>query len=433
MNNDARVILWGSVIGAVTWLEDREIGVFQYAPDFLRSGIQLSPLMMPLGEFPYEFPALARNTFKGLPGLVADSLPDKYGNAIIDAWLASQGRIAESFHPVERLCYVGTRGMGALEYQPATLGPAVSKRSVEVASLVDLANRILAERARFGGIFSGDDDREAINDILRVGTSAGGARAKAILAWNKETNEFRSGQVDAAEGFEYWIMKFDGITSSNDAEVATPKGYGKIEYAYHLMAVEAGIEMTTCRLHHEGGRSHFMTKRFDRSANGRKLHMQSLGAIAHYDYRQPASYSHEQAIQVIRRMGLSRKDMDQQVLRAIFNIVARNCDDHVKNMAFLMNRRGEWRLSPAFDISYAWNPSGEWTSQHQMSINGKRDGFEREDLISLAKAADIKKARAEQMIQRVIEVVRRWSEFAGKAGVNDEQIMKIQASHRTSL
>ena len=433
MNNDARVILWGSVIGAVTWLEDREIGVFQYAPDFLRSGIQLSPLMMPLGEFPYEFPALARNTFKGLPGLVADSLPDKYGNAIIDAWLASQGRIAESFHPVERLCYVGTRGMGALEYQPATLGPAVSKRSVEVASLVDLANRILAERARFGGIFSGDDDREAINDILRVGTSAGGARAKAILAWNIETNEFRSGQVDAAEGFEYWIMKFDGITSSNDAEVATPKGYGKIEYAYHLMAVEAGIEMTTCRLHHEGGRSHFMTKRFDRSANGRKLHMQSLGAIAHYDYRQPASYSHEQAIQVIRRMGLSRKDMDQQVLRAIFNIVARNCDDHVKNMAFLMNRRGEWRLSPAFDISYAWNPSGEWTSQHQMSVNGKRDGFEREDLISLAKAADIKKARAEQMIQRVIEVVRRWSDFAGKAGVNDEQIMKIQASHRTSL
>jgi serine/threonine-protein kinase HipA len=433
MNNDARVILWGSVIGAVTWLEDREIGVFQYAPDFLRSGIQLSPLMMPLGEFPYEFPALARNTFKGLPGLVADSLPDKYGNAIIDAWLASQGRIAESFHPVERLCYVGTRGMGALEYQPATLGPPVSKRSVEVASLVDLANRILAERARFGGIFSGDDDREAINDILRVGTSAGGARAKAILAWNKETNEFRSGQVEAAEGFEYWIMKFDGITSSNDAEVATPKSYGKIEYAYHLMAVEAGIEMTTCRLHHEGGRSHFMTKRFDRPANGRKLHMQSLGAIAHYDYRQPASYSHEQAIQVIRRMGLSRKDMDQQVLRAIFNIVARNCDDHVKNMAFLMNRRGEWRLSPAFDISYAWNPSGEWTSQHQMSVNGKRDGFEREDLISLAKAADIKKARAEQMIQRVIEVVRRWSDFAGKAGVNYEQIMKIQASHRTSL
>jgi serine/threonine-protein kinase HipA len=433
VNNDARVVLWGSVIGAVTWLEDREIGVFQYAPDFLHSGIQLAPIMMPLGEFPYEFPALARNTFKGLPGLVADSLPDKYGNAIIDAWLASQGRTAASFHPVERLCYVGSRGMGALEYQPATLGPPTSKRAVEVASLVDLANQILDERGKFGGVFSGDDDREAINDILRVGTSAGGARAKAILAWNKETNEFRSGQVEAGAGFEYWIMKFDGITSSSDTEVATPKGYGKIEYAYHLMAVEAGIEMTTCRLHHEGGRSHFMAKRFDRSANGRKLHMQSLGAIAHYDYRQPASYSYEQAIQVIRRMGLSRKDMDQQVQRAIFNVVGRNCDDHVKNIAFIMNRRGEWRLSPAFDISYAWNPSGEWTSQHQMSLNGKRDRFEHEDLLALAKAGDIKKARAEQMIQRVIKAVRRWPDFAGKVGVNDEQVKKIQDSHRTSL
>jgi serine/threonine-protein kinase HipA len=433
MNNDARVVLWGSVVGAITWLEDREVGVFQYAPDFLRSGIQLAPLMMPLGEFPYEFPALARNTFKGLPGLVADSLPDKYGNAIIDAWLASQGRTAASFHPVERLCYVGSRGMGALEFQPATIGPPTSKRAIEVASLVNLANKILDERARFGGAFSGGDDREAINDILRVGTSAGGARAKAILAWNPKTNEFRSGQVDTGEGFEQWLMKFDGIISSRDEEVATPKGYGKIEYAYHLMAVEAGLEMTMCRLHHEGGRSHFMTKRFDRSANGGKRHMQSLGAMAHYDYRQPASYSYEQAIQVIRRLGLPREDMDQQVLRAIFNVVARNCDDHVKNIAFLMNRRGEWRLSPAFDISYAWNPSGEWTSRHQMSVNGKRDGFDREDLLVLAKAADIKRARAEQMVKRVIEAVRRWPDFAEKAGVDDAQVKKIQASQRTNL
>jgi serine/threonine-protein kinase HipA len=433
MNNDARVVLWGRTIGAVTWLEDREIGVFQYAPDFVNSGIQLAPLMMPLKEFPYEFPTLARNTYKGLPGLVADSLPDKYGNAIIDAWLASQGRTAESFHPVERLCYVGSRGMGALEYEPASLGPPTSKRAIEVASLVDLANKILAKRTSFGGVLSGEDDREALNDILRVGTSAGGARAKAILAWNRNTNEFKSGQVDAGEEYEYWIMKFDGITSSSDLEVATPKGYGNIEYAYHLMAVEAGIEMTECRLHHEGGRSHFMTKRFDRSANGRKLHMQSLGAIAHFDYRQPESYSYEQAIQVIRRMGLSRKDMDQMVLRAIFNVVGRNCDDHVKNIAFLMNRRGEWCLSPGFDISYAWNPNGQWTSKQQMSMNGKRDGFDREDLIQLAKIADIKKLRAEQMVQHVIEVIRRWPDFAREAGVSEDHVKKIKDSHRTNL
>jgi serine/threonine-protein kinase HipA len=433
MINDARVVLWGSVIGAVSWLEDREIGVFQYSPDFLNSGIQLAPLMMPLEEFPYEFPALPRNTFKGLPGLLADSLPDKYGNAIIDAWLDSQGRTAESFHPVERLCYVGSRGMGALEYQPATIGPPSSKKSIEVSKLVDLANRVLDERTGFHGLFSGIDNREAINDILRVGTSAGGARAKAILAWNEETNEFRSGQVEADKGFEYWIMKFDGITSSSDAEIAVPKGYGKIEYAYHLMAVESGIEMATCRLHHEGGRSHFMTKRFDRTKNGRKLHLQSLGAIAHYDYRQPANYSYEQAIHVIRRMGLPRRDIEQQVLRAFFNIIVRNCDDHVKNIAFLMNRNGEWRLSPAFDVSYAWNPTGEWTVRHQMSINGKRDDFKREDLIVLAESANIKKSQAEQMIQHIIEVIEHWPYFAREVGVDEEQIRKIQAAQRTNI
>lgn len=433
MNNDARVLLWGSVIGAVTWLEDREVGVFQYSPDFLGSGIQLAPLMMPLGEFPYEFPALARNTFKGLPGLIADSLPDKFGNAIIDAWLAAQGRTAVSFHPVERLCYIGSRGMGALEFEPAALGPPTSTNAVEVAKLVDLANQILDERASLGGVFTDGDDREVIEDILRVGTSAGGARAKAIFAWNPETNEFRSGQVDVEAGFEHWLMKFDGISNNRDKELADPMGYGKIEYAYHLMAVEAGIKMAPCRLHHEGGRSHFMTKRFDRSANGGKRHMQSLGAIAHYDYNQPASYSYEQAIQVIRRLGLPREDLDQQVLRAMFNVVVRNHDDHVKNIAFLMNRRGKWRLSPAFDIAYAWDPRGEWTSRHQMSVNGKRDEFERKDLIALANAAGIKKARANEMVDRSIETVRRWPDFAEKAGVADARAAEIQASQRTDL
>jgi serine/threonine-protein kinase HipA len=426
-------MLWGSLIGAVTWLEDREIGVFQYSPDFLGSGIQPAPVAMPLAEFPYEFPALARNTFKGLPGLLADSLPDRFGNAVIDAWLAAQGRTAASFHPVERLCYIGTRGMGALEFQPATTGPPASKQVVEVAGLVDLANQILAQRARLGGVLSGQDDREAVNDILRVGTSAGGARAKAILAWNPATNEFRSGQAEAGAGFEHWLMKFDGVSSDWDTEIATPMGYGRIEYAYHLMALEAGIGMAECRLHHEGGRSHFMTKRFDRSARGGKLHMQSLGAMAHFDYRQPASYSYEQAIRVTQRLGLPRKDVEQQVLRAVFNVVGRNCDDHVKNIAFLMDRRGVWSLSPAFDVSYSWNPAGEWTSRHQMSINGKRDGFERADLLALAAAAGFKTAPANEMVDRVIAAVRRWPDFAGHAGVPDQRSREIQHNHRVDL
>jgi serine/threonine-protein kinase HipA len=433
MNNDARVLLWGSVIGAVTWLEDREIGVFQYAPDFLSSGIQVAPLTMPLGEFPFEFPALARNTFKGLPGLLADSLPDRFGNAVINAWLASQGRTPSSFHPVERLCYIGSRGMGALEFEPATLGPPTSDNTIEVANLVDLANLILDERASLNGVFKGDDDRKMIEDILRVGTSAGGARAKAILAWNPETNEFRSGQIPIEKGFEHWLMKFDGVSNNRDKELADPKGYGKIEHSYHLMAVAAGIKMAACRLHHEGGRNHFMTRRFDRSAKGAKLHMQSLGALAHYDYNQPAGYSYEQAIQIMRRLGLPHEDLEQQVLRTIFNVVGRNHDDHVKNIAFLMNRRGQWRLSPAFDVSYAWDPSGEWTSRHQMSINGKRNGFGREDLIALANVAGMKNPRANDMVVHVIETMRRWPDFAEKAGVPDRRITEIQANLRTHL
>ena len=433
MANDARVLLWGSSIGAVTWLEDREVGVFQYAPDFVGSSIQLAPLTMPLAEFPYEFPALARNAFKGLPGLLSDSLPDTFGNAIIDAWLASQGRTAASFHPVERLCYIGSRGMGALEFEPATLAAPASRRAVEVAKLVDLANRILDERRSLGGVFSGVDDRQVVEDILRVGTSAGGARAKAILAWNPETNEFRSGQVEVEAGFEHWLMKFDGVSNNRDKELADPQGYGKIEYAYHLMAVEAGITMAPCRLHQEGGRSHFMTRRFDRARSGRRLHMQSLGAMAHYDYNQAGAYSYEQAIQVIRRLRLPRKDLEQQVLRVFFNVVGRNHDDHVKNIAFLMNRRGEWRLSPAFDISYAWDPRGEWTSRHQMSINGKRDGFERDDLIALARAAGIKPRRARAIIDRVIEVLRNWPGFAETAGVAESRAAEITAHLRTGL
>lgn len=431
--NDARVVLWGTLIGAVTWLDDRELGVFQYAPGFLESGIQLAPLVMPLAEFPYEFPSLARDSFKGLPGLLSDSLPDRYGNAIIDAWLASEGRTAASFHPVERLCYVGSRGMGALEFEPSTLGPPTSKSVIEVASLVRLANRILDERESLGGVFSGYDDREAINDILRVGTSAGGARAKAVLAWNRSTGEFRSGQVDQGSGFEHWLMKFDGVSNSAEAGVSQPQGYGQIEFAYHRMAVAAGITMSECRLHTEGGRHHFMTRRFDRTPNGRRIHMQSLGAMAHFDYRRPSAHSYEQAIQVMQRLDLRLEQIEQQVVRAYFNVVARNCGDHVKNIAFLMNRRGEWRLSPAFDVSYAWNPEGPWTNRHQMSINDTREGFSRDDLLSLARMAGIKKARANQLLDHVVETVRRWPEFAAEAGVDEARTQAVKRSHRVAL
>ena len=433
MINTARVILWGRIIGAVTWDERREVGVFQYNREFLNSGIQLSPLMMPLNEFNYEFPALSKETYHGLPGLLSDSLPDKFGNMIINAWLASQGRNIESFSPVERLCYIANRGMGGLEFEPGILEPFSNAKVIEVANLVDLSNKIIKHRADLVGVLNGPDDREAIENILRVGTSAGGARAKAVLAWNPKTNEFRSGQLHALPEFEQWILKFDGINDNKDKELADPQGFGKIEYAYSMMAKEAGLEMTECRLHNEGGRSHFMTKRFDRTDHGKKIHMQSLCAITHVDFNQIGAYSYEETLVVMKRMGLSRIDLEQQVVRAVFNIMARNQDDHVKNIAFLMNPAGEWRLSPAFDISYAYDPLGRWTSQHQMWLNGKRDHFTKDDLAAFAELGGIKPGKANDMIDRVYEAVRRWGEFADKAGVDENTSENIKRAQRLYL
>ena len=427
---DARVILWGRDIGAVSWLEDREIGVFQYVPEFADSGIEVAPLTMPLQNAPYEFPGLPREAFKGLPGLLADSLPDKFGNAVIDAWLARQGRTPRSFNPVERLCYIGSRGMGALEFKPVLSGPANRSSTVEVAQLVELANRILDERTSLEGRLSGANDAKAIEDVLRVGTSAGGARAKAILAWNEATGEFRSGQIPAGKGFSCWLMKFDGVEGNRDREVADPQGYGLIEFAYYRMATAAGVEMSECRLHREGGRAHFMTRRFDRTERGAKLHMQSLAAIAHFDFNQPAAYSYEQALQILRRIGASTADVEQQFRRAVFNIVARNHDDHVKNIAYLMNQSGDWRLSPAFDVAYAYNPDGAWTSRHQMSINGKRDNFETEDLLALAATGSIKAHKARDVVNEVVEAVGDWAAYADEAGVDAIDARRIGDTHR---
>ena len=429
----ASVVLWGRDIAAVTWDETRDISVFQYQPEFVNSGIQVAPLTMRLAEGTFEFPSLAKATFKGLPGLLADSLPDKFGNAVIDAWLATQGRNPDSLNPVERLCYIGTRGMGALEFKPTTAGAPTSRQNLQVGQLVKLANRVLNSRESLQGEFTGDDDAEAIQDILRVGTSAGGAHAKAILAWNEETGEFRSGQVDLPEGFTQWLMKFDGISNNKDKELNDPRGYGRIEYAYYLMALEAGIEMNRCRLHDEGGRSHFMTQRFDRTEENAKLHMQSLGAIQHFDFNQAGAYSYEQAIRAMLKLNLSPKQVEQQFRRATFNVIARNQDDHVKNIAFLMNREGEWSLSPAYDVAYSYNPNGEWTSQHQMSINGKRDHFELSDLIALANAGGIKKRKAEEITSEVSEAVGTWQKQADAAGVSQKDANKIQNVFRMGL
>ncbi len=414
-------------------MDERSLAVFQYTPDFVDSDIQVAPLSMPLQEAPYEFPALARETFYGLPGLLADSLPDRYGNRLIDTWLASQGRSPGSMSPVERLCYTGNRGMGALEFKPTLKDAPTKTHKLEIETLVDLANRVLDERIGLEGKFAGQDDQGAIEDILRVGTSAGGARAKAVLAWNAETGEFRSGQAPASKGFSHWVMKFDGVHGNRDRELADPQGFGRIEYAYSLMAKDAGIRMEECRLHEEGGRAHFMTRRFDRTDNGSKLHMQSLGAMRHFDYNQAGAYAYEQAIETIQLLSLPVEDIEQQVRRAYLNVLARNHDDHVKNIAFLMNKQGQWRLSPAFDVAYSYNPSGAWTSRHQMSLNGKRDDFEKADLITFAQTAGLKKAKAIKLLAEVSDSVKNWTHHAQAAEVSASDIQRIAKAFRLHL
>jgi len=418
MTTLAEVRLWGRTIGAVALEDGAAIAAFEYDPTFARSGIEIAPLTMPLSNRVYSFPALALQTFHGLPGLLADSLPDRFGNALIDAWLATQGRNPDSFNAVERLCYTGVRGMGALEYAPA-LGPVARQASrIQIDKLVELASEILTQRHDLQVSFGQDGKEDALRDILRVGTSAGGARAKAVIAWNPLTNEVRSGQLKAGKGFEHWLLKFDGVSGNKDKELEDPKGYGVIEYAYYRMASDAGIRMSECRLFEEGGRRHFMTRRFDRLPGGEKLHMQSLCALAHFDFNLAGAYAYEQALLVIRQLGLPMSDVEEQFRRMVFNIVARNQDDHVKNIAFLMDKGGNWSLAPAFDVTYSYQPTGRWTSSHQMTMNGKRDNFTLDDFRACAKVASMKRGRAEAIINEVRNVVARWPEYAGEAGVS---------------
>lgn len=430
MTTIAEVKLWGNTIGAVSLEEGDDLALFQFDSSFAESEIEISPLKMPLSENVYRFPELEYETFYGLPGLLADSLPDRFGTALIDNWLATQGRTPASFNAVERLCYTGDRGMGALEYLPAKGPKRVTSNQVHIDQLVELASEILSKREDLEVFFTEESKEQAMADILQVGTSAGGARAKAVIAWNPSTNEVRSGQVETKNGFEYWILKFDGVSGNKDKELEDPRGYGVIEYAYSQMAKDAGIKMAECRLFEENGRRHFMAQRFDRLAGGEKLHMQSLCALAHYDYKMAGAYSYEQVFMVIRQLDLPMSDIEEQFRRMVFNVIARNQDDHVKNIAFLMNKSGEWSLSPAFDMTWSFNPKGDWTASHQMTLNRKQDNFTMDDFKTCANTALMKRGRAGKIINEVKEIVSNWKIYANKAGVATKQRDQIQQTLR---
>ena len=422
----ASVRLWGQDVGAVAWNEEKGLGEFEYQADFLRSGLEIAPFTLPLRSGIFSFPSLSRDTYHGLPGLLADALPDRFGNRLIDAWLARQGRSSGDFTPVERLCYMGTRSMGALEFKPA-IGPRETRAiAIEIADLTELAAEILQQRTDWS-VNLNRAKEEALKTIIRVGTSAGGNRAKAVIAWNPRTAEVRSGQADIPADFEPWILKFDGV---NDSSLGDPLGYGRLEYVYHLIALLCGISMTPCRLLLEGPRAHFMTRRFDRDGQG-KVHLQSLCAMAHYDFNAAGQYSYEQAFSVIQKLNLGYPAMEEFYRRMVFNLVGRNQDDHTRNMAFIMKRSGAWELSPAFDLTWAFNPSGSWTSRHQLSLGGKRDGFERRDLLTVADTFSIR--RGGWIIEEVIQAFSGLTKLAEEHEVPLELSQAVRQSLRLDL
>ena len=426
MITSAFVKIWKQRVGAISWNPETGLGAFQYDKQFLKSGIELSPILMPLnqGERIFSFPENRNSTtFKGLPGLLADILPDKYGNALINAWLARQGRPTNSLNPIEILCFIGERGMGALEFEPVQPPSKNTSTKVELGGLIEIADEILSGRKDFTTRIT-EDDEKALFQILKIGSSAGGARAKALIAYNEHTGEVRSGQASAPKGFEHWLIKLDGVS---DSQFGASTGYGRVEMAYYEMARAAGIQMTQCRLLEENGRAHFMTKRFDRIPSNEKIHVQTLCAMRHYDFNEIQSYSYEELFETMRMLGLSYPDAQELFRRMVFNVVSRNCDDHTKNFAFILPESGEWQLSPAYDVCHAYRPGSEWVSQHALSINGKRKNISREDLLQVGKRMNIK--NADELISTVAEVVSKWEAFASNVHVEPQLSAAIKATH----
>lgn len=419
MDNLAEVSLWGRQVGALAFNPADGVSTFEFSPEWLAEGVEISPLRLPCARRKYAFPELRNPTYRGLPAVFADTLPDDFGNAVINSWLARQGRDAQSFSPVERLLYTGSRGMGALEYSPPIRKTDEPSQAVALDTLVALAQQVINERSSFQQtVEDARPDADAMSAIMQVGTSAGGARAKAVVAINAARTDIRSGQVDAPEGFEHYLLKLDGVQeqSDNSETFGDPQGFGRMEYAYYLMAKDAGIAMSPCELLLEGERAHFLTKRFDREGN-RKRHYVSLCAMDHADYKKPGSYSYEELLATARRLRLSRGDAIEIFRRMVFNIVARNHDDHSKNFGFVLDGpHAKWQLSPAFDVAYSYKPGSPWVNSHQMLLNGKRDGFTRSDLLSLA-GLITNFREADNLIGHVVAVVSRWQEYAEQCSV----------------
>ncbi|NVJ61097.1 MAG: type II toxin-antitoxin system HipA family toxin [Gammaproteobacteria bacterium] len=443
----AEVFFQDQFVGAVAYSpgdaysSGEKIATFEYDAVWRDSGIELSPITMPLSEKKYQFPSLPEATFKGLPGMLADCLPDDFGNAVINAWLARENRPSNSFSAIERLLYTGQRGMGALEFKP-TLGTRIrTPKSIHLDALIEMAQQVLDNRQTIKGDLQSDKD-EALKEILLVGTSAGGARPKAVVAIDKQQTKILSGQVTVPEGFTHYLLKFDGVVTRNQGQetFGDPAGFGRMEYAYYLMAKDAGINMMPSFILEDGNLAHFVTERFDRIGN-QKRHIQSLCGFVHADYKQPGLYSYEELFQLMRRLKLRRSDALQMFRRMAFNVIARNHDDHTKNFAFILNPTQQsknlieqqltWNLAPAFDVAFSYKPGSPWVNSHQMTINGKRDDFTKDDLIGVV--PNSLRNDVSDILEEVIDVVSDWPKYSKQAGVFSELDTFIKQSHRTNI
>ena len=422
MNTTAEIYLWGTRIGIIHQEVGKPFASFEYDTKFLKSAIELSPIRMPLGKNIYEFHMLSGEPFYGMPGLVVDSLPDDFGNKVIEQWLVSKGRSLNDFSAIDRLCYTGKRGMGALEYVPASTEIKDIDENINVSEMVKFASDVLNQRA---SITLNAEDRLTYAQLVQVGSSAGGARAKALIAWNEKTNDIRSGQLNLSKDYDYWLMKFDNVSKNGDHGLEDKPEYTLIEYAYYKMALAAGIDMNECRIYSVNGENHFMTKRFDRE-EGRKIHMQSLGALSHISYKEPGLCSYEMAAQYMRELNLSMKEIEQFFTRMVFNCIAVNQDDHVKNISFLMDRNGEWKLSPAYDITFSYNPANKWLRAHQMTINNKNRDIQFEDLMIVGVSMGIKKKKCMDIISRVGIAVGCFEKFAMEANIRESTYRNIK-------
>lgn len=422
MNGAVEVYLWGTKIGAIAYEPGQtEVSTFEYDKDFIKMGIEVSPISVPIKYSIHTFDDISKKTFHGLAGFIADSLPDKFGNQLIDQYFALKGRSSSDITPLDRLLYIGNRAMGALEFKPAiNLDDKNKNIELNLQDLSQLAEMILIKKEKFANELKNSDKKNVIN-LLRIGSSAGGARSKALVAMDKD-GKLYDGTINHKKACKYYLLKFDS-SSNSDRDNKDPKGMTKVEYIYSILARKCNINMPYTTFIQIEDDFHFLIERFDRIDKNKgftkdKLHYVSWCGMAHAHRDETGAFSYEQLVMIVRELKLGQDSVFEIFKRAVFNLVGRNQDDHTKNFGFLMDRNGRWSLSPAFDITYSYDPEGKWTKSHQITLNGKEDNFTLEDIISFGKYCNLSKKKSLEVLNNTVSAFKEFPKLADRYKVD---------------